>query len=214
MRTLHCWILVAILSLPAAAANFTIFYGDNDGFGVGATTFKDPTINSAGIGEAAGTDIRLIGTGFSAPGFAPTSTLSFGAIAGITSIQITLSMNAFGGDISPVDGPNSIVLDGLAIPVSFLGSFSSLGDASNPNIETRSAFLPATFFPLFADGSVNLTGTRITEAGGAQSFQIDYLRFDVSTDVVPEPGTLGVVGLGLTGLGWLVRRRASARSRS
>jgi hypothetical protein len=99
MRTVYCLALAAtLLSLPADGATITLFYGDNDGFGVGATTFKDPTVNSASGGEAAGTDIRLIGTCCAAPGFAPTSSLSFGAIAGITSIQITMSLNGFGGD--------------------------------------------------------------------------------------------------------------------
>jgi hypothetical protein len=68
----------------------------------------------------------------------------------------------------------------MAVPVSFLGGFGSFVDSANPNIETRSAFLPAGFFPLFADGSVNLTGTRITERDGFQSFQVDYIRFDVT----------------------------------
>ena len=117
MRTAYCLALAAtLLSLPAAGATITLFYGDNDGFGIGATTFKDPTVNSASGGEAAGTDVQRIGTCCSAPGFAPTSTLSFGAIAGITSIQITMSLNGFGGDTAPVDGPNSIVLDGMAVP--------------------------------------------------------------------------------------------------
>ena len=71
-----------------------------------------------------------------------------------------MSMADFGGDIEPVDGPNSIVLDGLPIPTTFLGSFATL-DGLDPNIETLSAFLPSEFFALFADGSVGLTGTRI-----------------------------------------------------
>jgi len=210
MRTLSCLAVATVLLVfPASGAVITVFYGDADGFGVGAAVFKDPTVSSASGGEAAGTDIRLIGTGFSAPAFAPTSALSFGSIAApISSIQITMSLLAFGGDISPTDGPNSIILDGLAVPVSFLGGFSSFLDAANPNIETRSALLPSGFFSLFADGSINLTGTRISERDGFQSFQIDYMRFDIVTDAaVPEPGTLGSIALGLGGIGWALRRR-------
>jgi hypothetical protein len=132
-------------------------------------------------GEAAGTDIQLIGSGaFAAPAFLPTATLSFAPQAGITSILVTMSMAEFGGNVSPVDGPNAIVLDGVAFP-GFLDGFTSFAPGANPNIQTVSALLPASFFPAFADGSVSLLGTRISERDGFQSFQIDYLKFDITT---------------------------------
>jgi len=99
------------------------------------------------------------------------------------------------------------------VPTSFLGSFAAIPNGANPNIETLSALLPSGFFSLFADGSVDLTGTHISENGGAQSFQIDYMRFDITTSaVVPEPMPVGLVGLGLAGLAWMVRRRSSTAS--
>jgi len=213
LKALPAIVIAALLvAIPADGAIVTVFHGDADGFGVGATTFKNPAVNSAGGGEASGTDIRLIGTGFVAPAFQPTSTLSFAAISDpILSIQITLSMAEFGGDISPVNGPNSIVLDGLAVPVTFLGGFASFASGANPNVQTLSAFLPIAFFPLFADGSVNLTGTRISERSGFGSFQIDYLRFDVTTADVPEPASAGMVLLGFAGLGVVMRRRTTRR---
>src|SRR5262245_52430886 len=98
MRTIPLVLTVLLLPVVSASASTIVFYGDADGFGIGATTFKDPTVNSASGGEAAGTDIRLIGSGaFPAPAFLPTATLSFAPQAGITSILMTLSMAAFGG---------------------------------------------------------------------------------------------------------------------
>jgi hypothetical protein len=193
-----------------AWADTIILYGDQDGFGVGATSFKSTAIDSAGPGEAAGTDIRLIGTGLAAPAFQPTATISFGALADITGITITMSMAEFGGNINPVNGPNSIVTDGVAVPVAFLDSFSSFAIGANPNIETKSMALPAAFFPLFADGSINLTGSRITERLGFGSFQIDYIRFDVATATsVPEPTPLVLTGIGFAAITLASRRKTN-----
>lgn len=200
----------ALLSLMLAAssvnaATFSIFYGDDDGFGIGQTSgnlANSETSNNT-ASDAPGTDERLIGTGFAAPGFEPTGNFEPFSLPGpVTSAVLTIRMGAFDSGPSPVDGPNRIFLDGLEVDSAFINSFST---ANSTAIETLSIALDPSFFHIFNDGVVSLSGTRITEDSGSSSFQIDFLKLEVTA--VPEPGTFMLFGLGIAGLMFARRRK-------
>lgn len=203
-------LVFALAVAPRASASAIVLYGDEDGFGVGATTSVSPELDNATPADPSGTDVRLIGGGFGGPPFAPVGPVVFAPQSGITSIVLTMSMGGFGGNSDPVDGPNAIVLDGLALSNAFLDSFGAVADDAPSNIVTRSLVLPSAFHALFADGIVSLGGTYISEQLFAGSFQVDYLRFDItSRDVppVPEPTSLLLIGTSVAGL--VLRRRRS-----
>lgn len=203
--------LLLLVSSSAMATVTTISYGDDDGFGVGATTFKNVSIDSTGPGEAPFTDRRLISSSCcSWPAFTPTSTLTFAPFSTIGSVVVTLRMAGFGSNASPL-APNSIVVNGVAIPADLLNSFGPQPDTFGPNVETHSIALAPSFFALFTAGSVDLTGTAIHEGSGAGSFQVDFLRFDIegtqAGGEVPEPSTIGLMLAAGAGLAWRMRRR-------
>jgi len=201
--------LTVAVSPIARGAAVTAFYGDDDGFGVGQTVvLTDPNVSHAGPGEAPFTDVRLIGNSstFDAPAFTPTGSFQAFTAGTILSATLTLRAGAFDSGPNPVDGPNMIFLDGMLVAPAFIDSFSQL---DTNLVETRSIVLPPSFFALLADGSVSLNGTRISEDAGSQSFQIDFLRLDIVTAAVPEPATLFLFGIGLAGLGFSRRKRAS-----
>ncbi len=110
---------------------------------------------------------------------------------------------------SPLDGPNVIMLDGVAIPSTFFDLFTANTSSVDNFIEERSIALNVLVFgSLVADGVVNLTGTNISEGSGAGSFQVDFLRLDIEAEAVPEPSTLLLTGLGLAAAALLRRRQA------
>jgi hypothetical protein len=214
MRKLLLVVLVMACFLVAArqalASTITVFYGDADGFGIGAMTTLDPTVSHASPGEAPFTDLQLIGDSqvFSGPAFAPTGSFDAYVIpAGEMIIAATLTMSAGAWDVgaSPVDGANTLMLDGLAVPTSFFSLFTANNGLETPAgantaIETQSLVLSSTIFPLLADGLVSLNGTHLSEQDGSGSFQIDFLRLDIETQgpaPIPEPTSIALLSVGL-----------------
>jgi hypothetical protein len=189
---------VLFTAVPASlAVNLSTYYGDDDGFGVGqfAGTLTDPTTSHDGPGD----DPLYV-----APGFSPDG--SFGPFVvpaghSIVGASITMRAGSWVNGTSPLDGPNQLFLDGMLVPAPFLQLFTNTAD----EIETRTAALDASFFPLLADGNVALAGTIVSEESGAGSFQIDFLRLDIST--IPEPAGLVLLLIGVLLSGMNFRSR-------
>jgi hypothetical protein len=217
-------VLIAVALLAVApgsdAAVITGYYGDDDGFGIGATSGLLPGGNPfgfehAGTGEAPFTDVGLIGNGFIEPAFRPTYGIALDIEPGapITAATLTLRTGAF-SSFAPLNGPNRIRLDGVDIGAELFSqfaanSFPESNSFDGAAIETRSVALSPALFPLLADGSVSLIGTHISESVGGGSFVVDFVLLTVETApaAVPEPGTLAILTATIVGL-MSIRRRA------
>ena len=208
----------------ARGAVVVAFYGDDDGFGFstpitsGALSDNPSNVNNAGPGEAPLTDCGLIffdnGMCGANPAFQPSGGFNF-SLDGqpIISATLTARFGAF-DPIPPITSPNMLVLDGVDISASFFPLFTDKSGAEGPAnnaVETVSVNLDASLFPLLADGSVSLAGTRITEGIGSGSFLVDFLSLTIQTGVasVAEPATLALFGLALAGLSFSRRKRVA-----
>jgi uncharacterized protein with beta-barrel porin domain len=95
--------------------------------------------------------------------------------------------------------------------MSGIGDTLTLGGATllltTPNVlPVSSAFIIIDGFSVLSGTFAGLPNSGDTVATANNTFEIQYNANDITLTVVPEPGTLGFIGLaGL--LGWLARRR-------
>ncbi|MGG7565124.1 hypothetical protein ACQ5SO_03040 [Rhodovulum sp. DZ06] len=221
--------LACALPVSAGAATITVYYGDDDGFGVGKFATGeviDPLTSQADGSDAPLTDTRLIADdcgviACAAPPFAPTGGFPVFSTEGVvTFARLTMRMGAFDRGPNPFDGPNRLVLDGLAVPDQFFTYFSSL---DTNEVRVVNYVLPQEFFPLLADGTVSLAGTHISNDTASGSFQVDMIALTITSEPPPPPAdvpppapmALMASALGLLGLTALRRpRRARAQVRA
>ena len=180
--------------------------GDTDGAANGRILFNVDIGSFISVGSAAftkpflGTDALQIDTAFTAVSSAPgdlTVTFSetdfklngtptfLSSIGGTTDGEVTYQ--------TYVDDSNA--LNGQAVQVGDLGPFTTLAFSG---LDTGSATVSTPF-----------SMTQVINVSHDRAGRTDITTGDANLRV-PVPATLGLLGVGLIGLGWLGRRRASA----
>ncbi|HMF79703.1 MAG TPA: PEP-CTERM sorting domain-containing protein [Bryobacteraceae bacterium] len=214
--------LAAILAV--GTANAAIISGDTQSYGPTATDFSGLPVSLAGYDGLSGTLIGVIltmtghiDTQYNASndsaqsgqllGANTTSTMSlfFGAVGVVTAIPVTSLTGA------PYIVP----------AISAVTNYGSLATGENSNSATFNT--PNPLIAAFISGPVSFTvnSSTITFSSttggnvavgqstvGSGTAHVDFIVAD--TGEIPEPASLALIGGGLTGLAYLLRRRKAA----
>lgn len=190
-------LLLALVVVPAQATVITDTVGDVDCFGLGGSC-ADGDLYVSDLGGSFSDDNRESDDNTSAPHtdhwdspVTPTWTHSY-SLGAETPVSGSLGLFIAGfADIGAVD----LLADGSVIQTyDFPGQFQTVHDLT--------AFVPVGLL----DGSTTFS----LSTAGADGFTIDHSTLTVTTETrapaVPEPGILGLLGIGLLALGAVTAR--------
>jgi hypothetical protein len=199
MKILHAILAVGILTM-SPASNAAPVIVDFEGFAnntvlsnqVAGLTFTNATVLSAGIGlneidfpPYSGANVAYDSGGNLIVDFA---SLVYSVSARITYVT-RVTLTAYDAGLAAVASANTIFTHNTA-------TGGAVGSAPNELITVS-----------WASG---ISRVRLAGSPEGGSLVIDNLTYDTGAASVPEPATLGLLGLGLAGLGIVRRRKASS----
>ena len=226
---------VLVAARPAEASSITILIGDKDGFGLGVPPggpatwpgYPGPNVDSRSAGEAAATNGAQLTDVYSAlyyygqgsgcspatdPGCSPNGdhgSVIFSLSGPLVSGSISMLMGDFECSLY---GAMTVDINGVPVPFCFDDGFRGT--------QVRTFTLTA---PMIA--AANLTGQiqmNFDHSGGYDQNGLwfgsfDYIAFDyfeMNADIVPEPATWSLIGLGFAAMAGLKVRSQKSKVKS